>query len=50
MKDLKTVKLSRSVRKSIREQKALIRRGSSDKAVCAKLISDMYAAFGVKMR
>jgi len=46
----KRVKLSRSIRKNIRDEKARIRRDSKDAAVVAQKITELYAKFGIKAR
>ncbi len=46
----KNVRLSRSIRKHLREEKARIRRDSKDAAVVAQKITELYAKFGLKAR
>jgi len=47
MKPRNMPKLTRSVRRHIRGEKALIRRGAGDRAQQAQKIAELYAKFGV---
>lgn len=47
MKKYPTVRLTRSVRKHLREEKAAIRRANSDPKVRAQKIAELYGRFGV---